>query len=599
MGRSGRWLLSVGIAVLLLSGLGAVIAHGQGPEQPWLVRLSHCDEATLGHLVRSGVRVLYWRGTQAVALAGARERAVLAAAGLEPEVLSRQPPQGDYYLFEAPAERAALLAERYGPLVAVGPGQYLAALPPEALVGLPFAWRLPERLVAPQPAPPAPAAPQASPRQLPSLVDSVSATRLAEHVAQLQDDDDHPGADALRSRYSMVPGLDAEAAYIAAQLRSAGLEVSYFPFTAVDYGLQVSRIVSNVIGTLPGARPEGEGFYIVCAHYDSTASGNRDRWPAEWRTLPAPGADDNASGVAGVLEAARVLASQPLAYGVRFVFFAGEEQGLQGSRAYAGALRAEGARLLGVINLDMVAYDSDGDGRFQLHAGSAAASQALGAALARNAGRYAPALRPQVLTDTATNRSDHAPFWVEGYPAVLVIEDFGRDSTPYYHTMSDTLSTLHLAYCTDLVRATVATAAELAQVLGPDLSASSKVARLESPLPATVAYTVTLANSGQATAHAVLSDALAPGLVPYGAPRASSGQAGWDLPGRTLHWQGEIAPQDRVTIAFRALIDPGQAAGLRIPNVARVDDGTGRLYELSADVRSPWRWALPVLTWEG
>ena len=588
-----RWLVSVGLAVVLLAALAGGITALE-PDRPWLVRLACRDEATLQRLLGTGMRALLWERGQVYGLATAEQRARVAALGIASEILSRQAAEGDYFVVYASAPEAQSLGQRYGPLVPLGDGFYLLGLAPGASplepVGPRFVRRLPFSIEL-LPGIPPPPAPPLSTADMTSLVEGVTPARLAQTIAQLQDDDDRPGPDALRSRFTMVPGLAAEGAYLAQQLQAMGLSVSHLPFTATDHGLQVSRPVSNIVAALPGVRPDSEGFYIVCAHYDSTASreaGWRDQWP----NAPAPGADDNASGAAAVLEVARALAGHRFAYSVRFVLFAGEEQGLQGSHAYATALRAVNARVLGVINLDMVAYDANGDGQVELHAGSRGDSQALASALARNMARYAPSLHPELKTDTATTRSDHASFWASGYPAVLLIEDW-EEFTPHYHTYGDSLATLNIPYYADIVRATVATIGELAQPWEPDLSASRMAAALDMPFLTTVAYTITIRNSSALTATATLTDALAPELALASPISVTSGISTWDPTTRAVGWSGAVAPQAAVTMTFRALLDPREAAGAWIRNTAVLDDGAGRVYELPAHVRVPWRWRLP------
>ena len=89
---------------------------------------------------------------------------------------------------------------------------------------------------------------------------------------------------------------------------------------------------------------------IICAHYDSRT---KDREDAESR---APGADDNASGVAVVLETAQVLLPVDLNYSIQFVLFSGEEQDLWGAEEYARYVKDNNMDIHRVINLDMVGY---------------------------------------------------------------------------------------------------------------------------------------------------------------------------------------------------------------------------------------------------
>lgn len=111
----------------------------------------------------------------------------------------------------------------------------------------------------------------------------------------------------------------------------------------------------NVVGNIPGRVDPGK-VVILSAHLDSKS---------EERLRYAPGADDNASGCAAVLEAARVLSKHRFENTVRFLIFAEEETGQHGSRAYVEGREGSGEEILGAINLDMIAYGS-ADGEFDL-----------------------------------------------------------------------------------------------------------------------------------------------------------------------------------------------------------------------------------------
>jgi len=104
----------------------------------------------------------------------------------------------------------------------------------------------------------------------------------------------------------------------------------------------------NVVARIPGKKDLG-AVLIFCAHYDShpagLAVGGR-----------APGVDDNATGVAVLLEGARILAGRPVNATVELVFFSNEEQGHKGSKAYVEDLTAKGRMIEGVINIDAIGY---------------------------------------------------------------------------------------------------------------------------------------------------------------------------------------------------------------------------------------------------
>jgi len=213
----------------------------------------------------------------------------------------------------------------------------------------------------------------------------------------------------------------------------------------------------------PIAGPGAELVLVGC-HIDSTAASTAGYDPA---TDAAPGADDDASGIAATLAAARQLRTElgRLRHTVRFCFFNAEEQGLVGSHAYAAQLASAGAPVRAVVCSDMIGYNSNADRIFEVHAGYTDPSirdaslpiantiAAWGAAL----GSLAPAQihsgtsssggLDRTLYDGAINRSDHASFHQCGFPAVVVSEDFfanqggepAADPNPNYHRSNDTV----------------------------------------------------------------------------------------------------------------------------------------------------------------
>lgn len=210
--------------------------------------------------------------------------------------------------------------------------------------------------------------------------------------------------------------------------------------------------IQNIIVTKEGVVYPNQS-YIICAHYDATSRQNP--------SISAPGADDNGSGTAAVMEAARVMAGESYMHTVKFILFPGEEQGLHGSAAYAARAAADGEEILGAINLDMIGYDGDGDGLFDIHAGTGQESQALGELVQSMVVSEGLNLTPVLITQGATSSSDHASFWRNGYPAVLIIEDWS-DHTPAYHTAGDVVSTLNASYFLEMSKLAIGSLAHLA-----------------------------------------------------------------------------------------------------------------------------------------
>jgi Zn-dependent M28 family amino/carboxypeptidase len=117
--------------------------------------------------------------------------------------------------------------------------------------------------------------------------------------------------------------------------------VYFHNYTESNY--QLKNVICNKQG-------ETDKVIIICAHYDSRM---KDREDAESSAL---GADDNASGVAVVLETASILLQLDLYYTIQFVLFSGEEQDLWGAEEYANYVKGNNVDIHRVINLDMVGY---------------------------------------------------------------------------------------------------------------------------------------------------------------------------------------------------------------------------------------------------
>jgi hypothetical protein len=189
----------------------------------------------------------------------------------------------------------------------------------------------------------------------------------------------------------------------------------------------------NVVGTQTGTvHPTAE--YVIGAHYDSVSN---------------PGADDNASGVALVLEAARILTQYDSEYTIRFIAFDREEQGLYGSNAYIDDHAGDDIR--GMISCDMVAYDTGTNHALVYgHDTSLPLKNALRAAVTEYGGMTST-------DDGWIDASDHAPFDSVGYQAALLIEGEVWDN-PYYHTQQDTYEqagNLNFPYAVKMTRSIV------------------------------------------------------------------------------------------------------------------------------------------------
>ena len=145
------------------------------------------------------------------------------------------------------------------------------------------------------------------------------------------------------SKYVTQPGNKLAAAYLFDRYKSFGYEPAYQYF---EYRLRngPSGQTANVVATLKGTT-NPELVYVVSSHYDSVAVG--------------PGADDDSSGTAALLETARILARHPLPATVIFASFTGEEAGLLGSREFVRRAVDGGLKVVGALNNDMIGWSND------------------------------------------------------------------------------------------------------------------------------------------------------------------------------------------------------------------------------------------------
>jgi len=248
----------------------------------------------------------------------------------------------------------------------------------------------------------------------------------------------------ILSRKKGQPGNDKAADYIQQKLESYGLTVFNQSFGSIGrnvYGVQLGTDYPNQ-------------KYIICAHYDDyTPSG----------TI-APGADDNASGTAAVIEAARIFSQFVSEYTIIYALWDEEEQGLIGSDYYATLAAAAGDSILGVVNLDMIAWDSNNDNIADLHTRSVGTSLYLKDKMIEVNTLYNLGLNIDIKNPGSTY-SDHASFWFNNFGAILLIED-GSDFNNYYHTINDLVTHFNQPYYLKMSKVSLGTLATLANVTG-------------------------------------------------------------------------------------------------------------------------------------
>lgn len=216
----------------------------------------------------------------------------------------------------------------------------------------------------------------------------------------------------------------------------------------------------NVVAEKKG-KVKPDEIVILCGHMDSTSE-----VPLE----NAPGADDNASGTAATLAGARALADLEFERTLRFIVWAGEEQGLLGSAYYARNAAENNEKIVGVVNLDMVAYDEEAGRRDDTSNVANDASKWLAEYLIDVGGIYGVGHTFDLLVEPRAGGSDHASFWNAGYDAIFLIEGTkgpgGIQDNPYYHSTRDTVDKLSMKFQVDCSRAAAGTVAHLAHLYG-------------------------------------------------------------------------------------------------------------------------------------
>ena len=267
----------------------------------------------------------------------------------------------------------------------------------------------------------------------------IPADRLRAHITALT---------AQGPRYPDLPGVPHALRYITDELSGLGLAVR-----VERYGSELHEV--NLIAEIQGGT--SDDAIELGAHWDSVET--------------SPGADDNASGVAGVLEAARVLADLDLpARTIRFCLFGGEEDEFNGSTAHVRTITPDTEAII----FEMIGYtaavqhlppaltglvEAPQRGDFIAVVGDEASSGLVGAFAHQAADLPVfPLVIPEIARDVM--RSDHVPYWESGRRAVLVT-DTAEYRNPGYHNADDTTRTLDLQFAAKVTAAAIRTITKL------------------------------------------------------------------------------------------------------------------------------------------
>jgi hypothetical protein len=279
--------------------------------------------------------------------------------------------------------------------------------------------------------------------------------RLRQHVERITAFGPRSRADLHATRSTVE--------YIRRELVAYGYRPELRPVATEAHGPGSDYGFENILAERR-SNSAGAGILEIGAHYD---------------TVPGtPGADDNASGVAALLEIARVLADARPRHKLRFCWFALEEDGRDGSRAHVRRLREQHEPLLAAFIFEMIGFTSNAPGsqatplrvpllfspprrgNFITVVGNWR-SGAVGNRFESAARRYTPGLRYFSVNRLGglfrdALRSDHKPYWDAGYAAVM-LTDTADFRNPNYHRAADRVNTLDFAFMAQVARATAAT----------------------------------------------------------------------------------------------------------------------------------------------
>jgi hypothetical protein len=319
------------------------------------------------------------------------------------------------------------------------------------------------------------------------MKDSVSLLNITEHIMKLELAGGH------YSRVTFTPGKDSAAEYIKNEFEKIpGLIVEMDTFYVVDADTPYNmHPLYNIVATIPG-KDTPEKQFIIGAHYDASASRMGSTiWNQEWRTIQAPGADDNATGVASIIEMARLLCDTSISfynkYTIKLIAYAAEEYSPAYDGHHLGSIRhAKNAhqnneQIVGMISVDMVGFNSQ-------HFYTAIVSDPNSALLGQKMIEARNLFEVQLLTNNPpfpnATYSDHQSYIDEGYRAILLIENAPpwNNGTyylanPFYHMTSDTSGTVNFELTRRVAQLALVTASSFAALLSDspeELSAPSE-----------------------------------------------------------------------------------------------------------------------------
>jgi hypothetical protein len=264
------------------------------------------------------------------------------------------------------------------------------------------------------------------------LVNRVDADSIRHQIQRLQD---------FRTRFSPTDSCRSAEQYVCNYFTALGLDS-----VALDSYPEWGDTWRNVVGTIVG-HSNPSRVAIICGHMDCTSEDPDNN---------APGAEDNASGTAMAIEAARIMAQENPEVTLKFIAFTGEEQGILGSYHYAESMRNQGINVIAALNFDMIAWAG---GAFGVELYCDRNSYPLAQYENEVAGIYTT-LEHHVTI--GSYGSDQLAFHAYGYQATAGAE-YG-DFYPYYHTTADTIANCSMPLAAEVAKMGIATMASLSVI---------------------------------------------------------------------------------------------------------------------------------------
>lgn len=429
---------SIFVLLLLTSGFG-------GRPADVLIAVDDTRPSTVSRLVNAGVNVVNVVDSYLLIIAEQNDVARLHRSGVDYTVLGRTATGKSFYIMALPKlDRLDHVRSKVRPLKSGASTLVFQASSERAhaIAGQGYdiarLFNRPIRLPSETRPPP----PSRSPADgtIARMVASVSGERIDEQVQRLQD---------FGSRFSLHDSCAAAGRFIQREFGDLGLD-SVFVHNFRD------KYNGNVVAVKRGIR-EPRRIIVIGGHYDSV----------NWDFDDCPGADDNASGTACVLECARALSPYAFERTIVFVAFCGEEQGLLGSEAFAADAASRGDEIVAMVCVDMIGYLAADDTE-DMDVISNDSSEWLRDRTIDVAATYVPELPAVKGSLRPFAASDHVSFWNNGYDAILFHEDSDQ-SSPYLHTSDDVVGVSYVApsLASGSTRVAVALVADLAGPVEP------------------------------------------------------------------------------------------------------------------------------------